>query len=123
MFREGARTPAAGTFGGEFRHGPMEMVKEGFTAIVLGPDGVSFKQSVSLARDILKFGGKVIFISNRNPDIGSSSVYFINVPCSDEHLFPIPAIVPLQFMVNHWAESQGNEPGDFIRGAKVTTSE
>ena len=30
MFKEAAKIPAAGTLGGEFRHGPIEMVKAGF---------------------------------------------------------------------------------------------
>ena len=123
MFREGARTAAAGTFGGEFRHGPMEMVTQGFVSIILGPDGPSYEQSVNLARDIIKFNGKVIFITNRNPGFEIPGLYLIDIPCNEEHLFPIPAIVPLQFMVNRWAESEGNEPGDFTRGAKVTTTE
>ncbi len=37
MFREAVRRPAGGNLGGEFRNGPMEMVKEGFRAVVFAP--------------------------------------------------------------------------------------
>ncbi len=39
MFKEAVRNPAGGTLGGEFRHGPMEMVREGFYAVVFATKG------------------------------------------------------------------------------------
>jgi glutamine---fructose-6-phosphate transaminase (isomerizing) len=123
MIMEAARNPAAGIYGGEFRHGPMEMSKKGFRAIILAPLGGTFKQGIKLAEDITKYGGRVVLITNslarfRNPDI-----YTIRIPCEDEYLFPIPAIVPLQFIVNQWAVNEGLEPGNFMMGAKVTITE
>lgn len=123
MFMEGAGTPAAGFFGGEFRHGPMEMVKEGFSAIVFAPSGHTYNQACDLIKDISKFGGKVVFISNAKDFTSDPRVFRIHIPCDNEYLFPIPAIVPLQFMMNQWAHDQGKEPGNFTRGSKVTLIE
>ena len=122
MFMEGARIPASALYSGEFRHGPMEMVKKGFLAIILAPDGETHSQHLKLADDIIHFGGKVILLSNIEPET-SSKVVFIHTPCSDESFFSIPAIIPLQFMVNQFAIEKGSIPGEFIRGAKVTTNE
>jgi glucosamine--fructose-6-phosphate aminotransferase (isomerizing) len=123
MFMEAARNPAAGIYGGEFRHGPMEMSKKGFRAIVFAPLGNTYVQGLKLAEDITKFGGRVILITNSLTGFNSPDIYPIRIPCQDEYLFPIAAIVPLQFIVNQLAVEEGNEPGNFTRGAKVTTIE
>lgn len=123
MFMEAARNPAAGIYGGEFRHGPMEMSKKGFRAIILAPLGNTYKQGIKLAEDITKFGGRVVLITNSPAGFNNPDIYPVRIPCQDEYLFPIPAIVPLQFIVNQWATDEGNEPGNFIMGAKVTITE
>ncbi|MCX6255792.1 MAG: SIS domain-containing protein [Bacteroidia bacterium] len=123
MFMEAARNPAAGIYGGEFRHGPMEMSKKGFRAIVFAPLGSTYEQGIKLSEDITKFGGRVVLITNSLIDFNNPDIYPVRIPCQDEYLFPIPAIIPLQFIVNRWALDEGNEPGNFTRGAKVTTTE
>ena len=50
MIMEAARNPAAGIFGGEFRHGPLEMSKKGFRAIVFAPLGVTYEQGIKLLK-------------------------------------------------------------------------
>jgi len=123
MFMEAARNPAAGIYGGEFRHGPMEMAKKGFRAVILAPLGSTYDQGVKLADDITKYGGRVILITNSPSGFDNPDIHPVRIPCQDEYLFPIPAIVPLQFIVNQWAVDEGNEPGNFTMGAKVTTTE
>jgi glucosamine--fructose-6-phosphate aminotransferase (isomerizing) len=123
MIMEAARNPAAGIYGGEFRHGPMEMSKKGFRAIILAPVGPTYQQGIKLAEDITTFGGRVVMITNSDEDYKNHDIYAIRIPCEDEYLFPIPAIIPLQFMVNQWAVNAGHEPGNFTMGAKVTVTE
>ena len=123
MIMEAARNPAAGIYGGEFRHGPMEMSRKGFRAIILAPVGTTYGQVIKLAEDITKFGGKVALITNSLASFSNPDIYPIRIPCQDEYLFPIPAIIPLQFIVNRWAVDEGREPGNFTMGAKVTTTE
>jgi glucosamine 6-phosphate synthetase-like amidotransferase/phosphosugar isomerase protein len=123
MVMEAARNPAAGIFGGEFRHGPMEMSKPGFRAIILAPMGATYEQSIKLAEDITHFGGSVLLITNSLSSIDNKDIFTLRIPCQDETLFAIAAIVPLQFIVNQWSVDEGHEPGNFIMGAKVTTTE
>ncbi len=123
MFMEAARNPAAGSLGGEFRHGPLEMSKKGFRAVILAPLGTTYDQGIKLANDITKFGGKVVLITNSNAVINNPDVFPIKISCQNEYLFPIAAIIPLQFIVNQWATDEGHQPGNFIMGAKVTTTE
>jgi glutamine---fructose-6-phosphate transaminase (isomerizing) len=123
MVMEAARNPAAGIFGGEFRHGPMEMIKNGFRAVILAPLGATHAQGIKLAEDITRLGGKVILITNCDNVFNNPGIFPVRIPCKDEFLFPIPAIVPLQLIVNQWAVEEGKQPGNFLAGAKVTTTE
>jgi glucosamine--fructose-6-phosphate aminotransferase (isomerizing) len=123
MIMEAARNPAAGILGGEFRHGPMEMTKKGFRAIILAPVGATYEQGLKLAGDITKLHGKVVLLTNSEDKYNNPDIYPVRIPCKDEFLFPIPAIIPLQFIVNQWAVDGGNVPGNFTAGAKVTTTE
>jgi glucosamine--fructose-6-phosphate aminotransferase (isomerizing) len=123
MFKEAVRNPAGGSLGGEFRHGPMEMVKEGFSAVVFAPAGKTFDQSIKMAKDIAGFKGKVMIITNKELDLSDPNIYVFRLEVMDEYLFAIGSIIPLQFMVNARAIELGREPGYFTRGAKITKKE
>ena len=123
MLMEATRNPASALLGGEFRHGPMEMVKEGFRAVVFAPSGITYPQSIAVAADILKFGGKVLLITNQNPPIPDENLFSIVIPCPNESLFAILCLIPMQLIVNQWSIEEENVPGNFTRGAKVTTVE
>jgi glutamine---fructose-6-phosphate transaminase (isomerizing) len=123
MFRESLHIPATGMLGGEFRHGPMEMVSEGFKAIIFAAVGETYAPSIKMAEDIAGFGGKVLLITNKNPDLQSDKIMpvFINEP--DEYLFSVHSIVPVQLFIDQYAKLKGFEAGSFSRGFKVTAKE
>lgn len=123
MYKEAVRSPAGDSLGGEFRHGPMEMVREGFRAVVFAPRGRTFDQSLKMARDIARFQGRVMIITNRDLDLPEPDIHIFRISVEDECLFSIGSIVPLQLMVNSRATELGLEPGYFTRGAKITRSE
>ncbi|MEI7525055.1 MAG: SIS domain-containing protein, partial [Mariniphaga sp.] len=123
MLMEATRNPASALLGGEFRHGPMEMVKEGFRAVVFAPSGITYNQSITVATDILKFGGKVLLITDKNPPISDENLFRIVIPCPNEPLFAILCLIPMQLIVNQWSIEEENIPGNFTRGAKVTAVE
>lgn len=123
MFKEAARIPAAGTLGGEFRHGPIEMVSPGFKSILFAADGKTYTQSIRMATDIAKFQGEVIIITNKDPHLSNENIRVITINQPDEYLFSIQSIMPVQFMVNYLALAKGFEPGNFVHGGKVTLTE
>jgi len=123
MFKEAVRNPAGGTLGGEFRHGPMEMVREGFRAVIFAPEGRTFDQSLKMALDIAGFKGKVLIITNGDLNLSDPNVSVFRLGIQDEYLFAIGGIIPLQFMVNSRAVDLGLTPGTFTRGAKITKTE
>ncbi|KPL12829.1 MAG: hypothetical protein AMS26_16175 [Bacteroides sp. SM23_62] len=123
MFKEAVRNPAGGSLGGEFRHGPMEMVREGFRAVVFAPRGNTFDQSLKMAKDIAYFNGRVMIITNTVLDLSEPNIHIFRINVDDEYLFTIGSIIPLQFMVNSRAIELGRKPGYFTRGAKITKTE
>jgi len=123
MIKEATKIASSGTLGGEFRHGPMEMVKAGFKSVLFAAEGKTYNQSIKMANDIVKYNGKVLVITNKDPEIINKNAKIITYNQPDEFLFAIQNIIPVQLMVNNLALAKGLEPGNFINGGKVTLSE
>jgi glutamine---fructose-6-phosphate transaminase (isomerizing) len=62
VFKEVLRQPAEGFSGGQFRHGPMELVNSGLGAIVVRGVGTSQDLSLKLERDLVERGARVVAI-------------------------------------------------------------
>jgi len=123
MFKEAVKVAASGNLGGEFRHGPMEMVKEGFKSIMFIPRGKTFAQNIKMAEDIAGFGGKVLLIANEKINFSSPNIMQVYINEQDEYLFAIQSIIPVQIFIDSYAKQRGFEAGSFSRGAKVTVTE
>lgn len=123
MFKEAVKIPATGILGGEFRHGPMEMVGEGFKAILFAARGNTLLQSIKMAEDICEYGGKVLLITNEKKTFQNEKIMQIYIDEPDEYLFSILSIIPVQLFIDSYAKSKGYEAGSFSRGAKVTEIE
>ncbi len=123
MLMEATRNPASALLGGEFRHGPMEMIKEGSRVVIFAPGGKTYDQNLSATADVLAFGAKVLLITDQVPAIIHENLFSITIPGVNEELFAIASIIPMQLLVNQWSVEEKNEPGSFKRGAKVTSIE
>ena len=123
MFKEALKIPATGILGGEFRHGPMEMVSKGFKAILFAAQGKTFTQSIKMARDIVDFGGKVLLITNEKNITPEKNIMPVYINEHDEYLFAIQSIVPIQLFIDSYAKAKGFEAGNFQRGSKITMIE
>jgi glutamine---fructose-6-phosphate transaminase (isomerizing) len=123
MLMEATRNPASALLGGEFRHGPMEMIKDGSRVVIFAPSGTTYVQSITATNDVLKFGAKVLLITDQTPSFENENLYTIEIPKVNEVLFVITSIIPMQLIVNQWSLEDKNEPGNFTRGAKITAIE
>ena len=95
------------------------MVKKGFIAILFAhSQSETYEQSLSLVKDILKYEGKVIFITDSNLVFENDNLCAITIPSTNAELFTIPCIVPVQLLINTWATKCGIIPGEFTHGAK-----
>lgn len=123
MFKETTKIPAYGILGGEFRHGPMEMVKEGFKAILFTSEGKTSQQNIKMALDIVKFGGKVLLITNIEMEEKHKNLKVISIKTKNKNLFAVESLIPIELFIDHYTKKQGYEAGVFTHGAKVTVIE
>lgn len=123
MFMETTKIPAFGILGGEFRHGPMEMVQEEFKSILFASEGRTISQSLKMAEDIAKYGGKVLLITNSTKAPQHKNILHIPISEKNEFLFSIQSIIPVQLFIDSYTKQRGYEAGSFSHGAKVTEVE
>lgn len=127
FLREVSKFTAVDFDSAEFRHGPMELVEEGFFAVVFAPTGISQKLGVGLAQNITEKGGKVILITDRNgvyPEIlKNKKILTIVLPETTEYASQLLQIIPVQLMANAIAEDKGIPAGVFRWGSKITAIE
>ncbi len=123
MFKETTKIPAFGVLGGEFRHGPMEMVQEGFKSILFASKGKTLLQSIKMAEDIAHIGGKVLLITNAKLNIANNNILILPIEAQDDFLFSIQSIIPIQLFIDSYTKVNGYEAGNFVVGAKVTMVE
>lgn len=115
--------PVRGYSYADLRHGPISVVAEGMTAVlVAAADGPMVEPLTALATDVAERGAAVVGIGG---DARFASACAVHVPGPDlpEALAPLGAMVPAQLIVEGLARALGHDP-DNPRGlAKVTTTD
>jgi glucosamine--fructose-6-phosphate aminotransferase (isomerizing) len=114
LFHEMARMPSIPMSGGNFRHGPLEVMDENFRAIGFAPKDGDEDLNLALAADIKRAGGQVRLIGP-----GRDWSYKPLSPL----LAPLVEIIPAQRAAIRTAHRRGITPGEFRYGSKVTRSE
>jgi glucosamine--fructose-6-phosphate aminotransferase (isomerizing) len=114
LIHEIARTPAVPMTGGNFRHGPVEVIDENFRAIGFAPADRDEDLNLALAHDIRNAGGQVRLIGP-----GRDWSYRSISPL----LAPLVEIVPAQRAALALARARGLTPGEFRFASKVTRTE
>ncbi len=116
--KETAKLPTEGMVGGQFRHGPLEVLAPEITVAIFMGSGTERTLNEGLAADIEARGASVIRIgSDVEHDLG------FNIPALDDFVLPIAEIVPVQLLAIELAAQRGFPVGEFRYGTKVTTSE
>ena len=117
--KEAAKCSFEGIHAADFRHGPLEVVESGFTALILAGTSTSAGMNRDLARDILSFGGKVIWLDS------SADVEFptLLIPKTGEFSLPLVEILPLQMLTLVMAKRKNIEAGSFRHITKITSKE
>lgn len=127
ILQEAARVPAMSYSGGQFRHGPMEMVSEALGAVVLANDGATSGLNLKLAREIAARAGKVVLMEQTELTASSHgyspNLLTLELPSANEFLSPLLAILPLQLLGAEFAQKAGIVPGEFRWSGKVITVE
>jgi glucosamine--fructose-6-phosphate aminotransferase (isomerizing) len=122
LTEEAAKLPCEGLTGGQFRHGPLELVRDGFRAVVYLGEGTARPLTEALVDRIAALGGRVVAIGT-NPGPGSDAVLTIPLPDVPPRLLPVLEILPVQVLVIPLAIARGFEPAAFLNAQKITTGE
>jgi len=122
ILKEVAKVKAEAMSGGQFRHGPLEVISPGFLAFIFAPQGRTRELNLRLARDIARFGGKVVLIGSEEEQV-QERILHLPLPALQELYAPVAEIVPLQLLAWRWALDRGWPPGQFLWAGKVTLEE
>ena len=122
LIEEAAKLSCEPLTGGQFRHGPLELVREGFRAVVFTGDGPARPLTEALVARIAELGGRVVSIGTA-PGAASDAVLPLALPKVAPGLLPIVEILPVQYLVIPLAIARGFEPAAFLNAQKITTGE
>lgn len=122
ILKEASKIRAEGMSGGQFRHGPLEVVTPDFSAVVFAMRGRTTEISLRLARDIAEFGGKAAIIGSNEEQPGQR-IFSLTLPPLDEFCAPLLEIMPIQLLSWKIASDKELQPGRFDKAKKVTLYE
>jgi glutamine---fructose-6-phosphate transaminase (isomerizing) len=116
--KEGAKVPAEGYIGGQFRHGPLELAGPGLTAVLFGGDTRAYGSVTQLGADLLASGSTVLAVG----DLDLAGAVHAGGP-EDGGLARLAhdALIA-QHLTVAIAAARGITPGVFTYGSKVTTA-
>jgi glucosamine--fructose-6-phosphate aminotransferase (isomerizing) len=123
-FMEGAKLPATALTAGAFRHGPLELAREGHRALFFLPQGRTAEITLGLAQECAERGSRVVLLTDLDlPESAASKMWVSRLPAAGEELFSLLAAVPQAYLLHHVAAGRGYVAGVFEYGSKVTTRE
>lgn len=121
---EAAKAHTHALSGGQFRHGPLELVRAGFSSVLFMGCGQTRVLNAKTARDIAAFGGRCLVIEPEDACTEETAgMKVMTLPMVSEALLPVLEILPIQLLMVPMAIARGFEPAKFLNGSKVTTIE
>ena len=117
--KEAARCAFEGVHAADFRHGPLEIVSEGFAALIFAGSGQTSALNRELAREVISYEGKAIWLDSA-PDPEIPTILF---PETTELTRPLVEILPMQMLTLAMAKRKNLEAGRFRHVSKITVRE
>jgi glucosamine--fructose-6-phosphate aminotransferase (isomerizing) len=109
---------AEGLPGGELKHGPLALMDSNVYVIIINPNDSTYVDTLSSAHEIKARGAKIVGISDKPSDVYD---YWIEIPSSNEALYPLIEIIPVQLLAYYAALEKDTDP-DYPRNlAKSVT--
>lgn len=117
--KEAAKHSLEGMNAAEFRHGPLELVEKGFSALILAGSKATSGLNRKMALEIRRLGGRAFWIDSEE----DAELETILIPDTPETVQPLMEILPLQLLTIVLARRKSLEPGLFRHVTKITTVE
>jgi glucosamine--fructose-6-phosphate aminotransferase (isomerizing) len=122
--KELAYMHAEGYAAGEMKHGPLALIDEKMAIIMVVPSDDLYEKTVSNLEEAKARGGKIISIgTGENERLKSISERYLALPKAHWSTNPLLAVVPLQLMAFHLANSLGYDVDQPRNLAKSVTVE
>ena len=122
--KETNKIPAEASSGGQFRHGPIEIINKDFRAILLSSDKQTRELQENMAWDITHKwgGGKVLYITNELQKRleGEARVFQCVHGIKDPFLATVMEMILIQLFMLKLAIECGIKPGVFRYSSKIT---
>ena len=94
---------AEGFAAGEIKHGPIAIIDKDTPVVALAPKSNLYEKMLSSCQEVAARGAKIIIITN------TPVKNALEVPYTNEYLFPLLAATVLQFYAYHIANFLGKE--------------
>lgn len=115
---------AEGYAAGELKHGPIALIDENVPVIVVAPEDELFEKTVSNMQEVAARGGKIVLVSNCDPDaIGCAVAAHIRMPTVHPFASPLVYALPMQLIAYHTAVLMGTDVDQPRNLAKSVTVE
>ena len=121
LTQEAGKLQCTALSGGQFRHGPIELVRPGFQMVIFLGDLKTRDIDMALIHKIISLGGKVVAVAPASlapAEVAGLQVY--TVPDVALPLNPLMEAIFIQLLQIPLAEARGFVAGDFLNATKIT---
>lgn len=106
--KEIAYLDAQGYPAGEFKHGPLALIDEKPLCIYFATQTELLQKNLSNMQEIKARNGRLLVIAQKNQKIPKNLYdYIIRIPESHSFIQPVLAVIPMQLLAMHFAQSLG----------------
>lgn len=92
----------------EMKHGPIALIDENMPVVFIAPQDATFSKILANIQEVKARKGIVITITDKaNKELASLSDYILEVPPTDQHVFPITSSIILQLLAYELAVLRG----------------
>ena len=107
----------------EMKHGPIALIDENMPVVFVAPHDSVFDKIVSNIQEVKARGGKVIAITSQQEEVLEKLIdYEIRIPQTEDMLYPILSVIPLQLLAYYVAVKRGlnvDQPRNLAKSVTV----
>src|SRR6476660_9096520 len=107
----------------EMKHGPIALIDSEMPVVFIAPHDAVFDKVVSNIQEVKARGGKIICITSQNePALEGLIDHEIRIPQTEDMLYPILTVVPLQLLAYYIAVKRGlnvDQPRNLAKSVTV----
>ena len=121
LTQEAAKLHCTALSGGQFRHGPIELVRAGFQMVIFLGDLKTRDIDTALIEKVTSLGGKVVAVAPAaSAPAEAAGLRVFTYPDVALPLNPLMEAIFVQLLQIPLAEARGFVAGDFLNATKVT---